>query len=40
MAASGANQTRVKAVRTDNSFQTELKLAKDKLIVVDFFATW
>ena len=38
MATGGSS--RVKAVLSDSDFQRELIAVGDKLIVVDFFATW
>ena len=38
--ATGSSTSKVKVISVDGDFQRELTLANDKLVVVDFFATW
>ena len=38
--ASGGNTNGVKEIKADSEFQREITLAKKRLVVVDFFATW
>ena len=38
MAAAG--NSNVKEIKDDNQFKRELTMALEKLVVVDFFATW
>ena len=38
--AAGSSTSKFKVISVDGDFQRELTLANDKLVVVDFFATW
>lgn len=40
MASGSSTGVSVKAVVSDGDFQNELVIAGDKIVVVDFFATW
>ena len=40
MASGSGAQGNVKVVGSDSNFQKELLTAGDKLVLVDFFATW
>ena len=38
--AAGSSTSKVQIISVDGDFQRQLTLANDKLVVVDFFATW